>query len=158
MPTQAWERANDDRDDPVVRCDLDTTPFREVRRLVRGLLVDRGDVVVEDATLIADELVSNAHQHAPGPRMCRLSLLDHGRYLRIEVEDASPAPPRIRAPDARGGRGMVLIDQLASSWGVEHHDHHKTVWAHLRLDRAGSNSRARHLALAPRWPLSGVEQ
>lgn len=114
------------------------------------MLADRDGIVVDDAVLVTDELVSNAHQHAQGPRTCRLALVGHGRCLRVEVDDSSFAQPRIRPPDSTGGRGLVLVDRLASSWGVENYADHKTVWAEMVLDGAGSSGHARHLAVAPR--------
>jgi hypothetical protein len=56
----------------------------------------------------------------------------------------------MRTPDRSGGRGLVLVDRLASSWGVQHHADHKTVWAEVALDRTSSSSGpARHLSVAP---------
>lgn len=137
---------------PDVECDLDTTPVREVRRRVRGLLTGLGGIRVEDAVLVADELIANAHQHGSAPRTCRLTY--RGRRLRIEVDDASPRQPRMRTPDRTGGRGMILIDRLASSWGVQNHPDHKTVWAELALDGPGSSGNAPHLAVPPPVPSS----
>jgi len=121
---------------PDVKCDLDATPSPEVRRLIRGLLAGLGGIRVEDAVLVVDELISNAHRHGSAPRACRLTLSNHGRPRRllVEVDDASPNQPRMRTPDRTGGRGMILIDRLASFWGVHNHPDHKTVWAELALD------------------------
>jgi two-component sensor histidine kinase len=132
-------------------CDLETTTTRDVRHRVRDLLTGRAGVVVDDAVLVADELVSNAHRHGTAPRVCRLGLIHQGRCLRIEVDDASPHEPKIRTPDRSGGRGLVLIDRLASSWGVYRHGHHKTVWAELVLDRTGSSGHAPYLKPARTW-------
>ncbi|WP_369973562.1 MULTISPECIES: ATP-binding protein [Pseudonocardiaceae] len=129
-------------------CDLDTTPTKHVRRLVRGLVADHGGVVVEDAVLVADELVSNAHRHGAPRRTCRATLIHHGRRLRIEVDDTASGLPRIRPPDHSGGRGLLLVDRLASAWGVQHRAGGKTVWAELALDGAGHNGASRHLAVA----------
>lgn len=106
--------------------------------------------MVDDAVLVADELISNAHRHGRAPRRCRLALIDQGRCVRIEVDDTSARQPRMRIPDRSGGRGLMLVDRLASSWGVCNHADHKTVWAELALDRAGSSGHARHLTVAPR--------
>jgi anti-sigma regulatory factor (Ser/Thr protein kinase) len=136
-----------------VACDLDRTPNSHVRDLVRELLAGRSGVMVEDAVLVADELVSNAHQHAVAPRQCRLTLLDGGSRLRIEVDDASPEPPRERTPDSSGGRGLILVARLSSNWGVHRHADHKTVWADLAFDRPGSSGHAPHMtAVSSRLP------
>ena len=132
-----------------VACDLDKASNSTVRDLVRDLLTGRSGVVVEDAVLVADELVSNAHQHGDAPRHCRLELCEHGALLRIEVDDTSLNPPRIRTPDNFGGRGLILVDRLSARWGVHHHAHHKTVWAELALDRPGNSGQPRHLTAVP---------
>jgi two-component sensor histidine kinase len=154
MPMQPSNPADGEPDagDPHLRdvaCDLDKAPNRGVRDLVRALLTGRAGILIEDAVLVAEELVSNAHRHGDAPRLCRLALLGQGRRLRIEVDDASPAPPYIRTPDSTGGRGLVLVNRLASAWGVQRHTHHKTVWAELALDSPGSSGHTPHMAAAP---------
>jgi hypothetical protein len=114
--------------------DLDTTTARDVRHVVCDLLDGQAGLMVDDAILVTDELVSNAHQHGTAPRVCRLALINQGLCLRIEVGDASSRQPKIRIPDLSGGRGLFLVDRLASSWGVTgHQDQGKTVWAELIL-------------------------
>lgn len=117
---------------------------------MRDLVADRDGVMVDDAVLVVDELVSNAYRHAAAPRACRLALLDRGRRLRVEVDDASSDPPRMRTPDRSGGRGLVLVARLAAAWGVQHYRDHKTVWAELTVQGAGTGGHARHLATARR--------
>jgi hypothetical protein len=152
MPTQPWNSVVGESGGPNSRdiaCDLDKVPNRSIRDLVRGVLTGRTGITVEDAVLVAEELVSNAHRHGDAPRVCRLTLLGQGRRLRIEVDDASPTQPRMRTPDNTGGRGLVLVNMLASAWGVQRHAHHKTVWAELALDRPGSSGHAPHMTAAP---------
>ncbi|WP_157172393.1 hypothetical protein [Nocardia pneumoniae] len=43
----------------------------------------------------------------------------------------SPAPARICRPDHTGGRGLILVDQLATCWGVDYHGCGRTVCAEL---------------------------
>jgi anti-sigma regulatory factor (Ser/Thr protein kinase) len=130
-------------------CELDTTPVSTVRQLVRDLLYGQAGLAVEDAVLVVDELASNARQHGRAPRICRLALTNQDRRLRVEVEDTAPQQPRIRTPDHTGGRGLRLVDRLATAWGVYRHDRSKTVWAELALDRRGQHGRTPHLGVAP---------
>ncbi|WP_067685884.1 ATP-binding protein [Nocardia jejuensis] len=130
--------------DPVIVIDLDLTSLEQVRAQVRRLFGTRTGVVVDDAVQVADELVSNARRHGSPPRSCRLIMLNAQRLLRIEVEDSSPVAPTQRARDTTGGLGMVLIDRLSHSWGVIHHENHKTVWVEIATDRPG----ALHMAVA----------
>jgi two-component sensor histidine kinase len=116
------------------------------------MLADHAGLIADDAILVADELVSNALQHGQAPRACRLILVGNGSRLRIEVDDTSPQDPEIRTPDHTGGRGLILVDRLASRWGFTHHHDHKTVWAELTLNTPRSSGHAPHLTAARTWP------
>ncbi|MCP3803110.1 ATP-binding protein [Allokutzneria sp. A3M-2-11 16] len=128
-----------------ITCDLDAMSMREVRDQVRGLLAGGTGVPVEDAVQVVDELVSNSHRHGAAPRNCRISLVGRDR-LRVEVDDGSLDLPRIRPPDNSGGRGLLLVDRIASAWGATRREHAKTVWAEVDLGRPGVRGRAPHLA------------
>ena len=150
MSVQQEDTAGDGSVSSHFSCDVDSTSTREVRRLVRDVLRGRRDVMVDDAVLVADELVTNALLHAAGPRRCRVDLAHDGRRLRIEVDDAAPdRHPRLQTPDRSGGRGLVLLQRLTSAWGVQYHSGHKTVWAELALNRPGTSGNARHLTVVP---------
>jgi hypothetical protein len=52
--------------------------------------------------------------------------------LRAEVRDGSAVNPLPREPDEHGGRGVLILDALASRWGVfGHPGAGKTVWFEL---------------------------
>lgn len=53
--------------------------------------------------------------------------------VRIEVRDGSRVQPvrREGGPEARGGRGLVLLDAISRSWGVDCHGDGKSVWFEL---------------------------
>jgi len=92
--------------------------------------------VCERAELVANELVSNAVEHAHSSS--RLTITYTGAVVRISVRDYWPAPaPRPRPIDigARRGRGLHLVAALASAWSVEPHLDGKTIWANLSLGR-----------------------
>lgn len=152
MSIQPRDIADGDPHHPGLMCDLDATSIRRVRQLVRDLLDRHLGVLRDDAVLVADELVSNAIQHGDGPRSCRLTLLDEGHGLRAEVTDAGEGEPHLRTPDRTGGRGLVLVDRLATAWGVRWFPGYKTVWAELLTNTRERKRRAPHLAVAPEWP------
>lgn len=88
----------------------------------------------EAATVVVTELIANALQHAradpPGLRMAA----GDGR-LRIEVYDSDPHPPQLRDPGSldEAGRGLFLVDALASRWGFHKYGPGKAVWAELDI-------------------------
>jgi anti-sigma regulatory factor (Ser/Thr protein kinase) len=92
---------------------------RLARRVTMSTLTELGcsPEAVETAQLLVSELVTNTFEHAATPASLRL-LLD-GDEVLVEVEDGDPTPPRLLRPehDALGGRGMALVDSLASNWG-----------------------------------------
>ena len=90
--------------------------------------------VVDRAELLADELVTNAVLHARTSLRLRLEL--RGDILHIGVHDASPRLLRLVAsdPESETGRGLRLVEQLATAWGVSRRsDGGKVVWCTLRL-------------------------
>ncbi|TPQ20144.1 ATP-binding protein [Streptomyces sporangiiformans] len=117
---------------------------RLARLLALGQLdawdVPYGSGASDAAAVIVAELTANAVLHARVPgRGFELRLLLTGVHtLRIEVTDTradrrpeqSPTP----APDAESGRGLTLVEALATSWGVtDGPAPRKTVWAELTL-------------------------
>jgi anti-sigma regulatory factor (Ser/Thr protein kinase)/anti-anti-sigma regulatory factor len=94
--------------------------------------------VVERAELVVDELVTNAVLHARTDLRLRLEL--GGDWLHIAVRDGSPRLLRMVSvnPEAESGRGLRLVERLASAWGVHPHaDGGKVVWCTLKLFAAG---------------------
>lgn len=113
--------------------DLETVALGEVRAAARRLLSGCPEGVVEDAVQVCDELACNALRHARPSRACRLLLTRDARF-RVEVDDASPVRPRIRRPDHTGGRGLLLVERLATRWGVDCRGDGKTMWAELGVE------------------------
>jgi anti-sigma regulatory factor (Ser/Thr protein kinase) len=85
----------------------------------------------DDARLIVSELVGNAVRHAGTD--IDLTLMARGAGLRMEVSDGSTRPiqPRVATPTDEDGRGLALVDALASHHGVRRSPGGKTVWAEL---------------------------
>ncbi|KGM10039.1 serine/threonine protein phosphatase [Cellulomonas bogoriensis 69B4 = DSM 16987] len=82
------------------------------------------------AELVVSELVANAVLHGWGHLVLRL--FDTGEGLRIEVEDANPAPPVATDghPGRVGGFGMRIVERLAD-WGWRPAGTGKLVWARV---------------------------
>ena len=98
------------------------------RGIIRDLDADLPGDVVDDAELLVSEVVTNAIRHG-GP-LIKLSLLvdDHG--LTIRVYDGARTMPVPRHPDVDvpSGRGLQIVEQVASAWGIVLEPTGKTVW------------------------------
>jgi anti-sigma regulatory factor (Ser/Thr protein kinase) len=87
--------------------------------------------------LLVAELASNAVRHGrvPGRNFrLRLALVAAARTIRIEVSDARedrlPVRPQAPSAEEETGRGLLLVELLATRWGVTpRHPVGKTVWA-----------------------------
>ncbi|WP_311203350.1 sodium/proline symporter PutP [Streptomyces gossypii] len=77
--------------------------------------------------LIVSELVTNAIRHAAGSVRLRL-IRDRG--LICEVSDASSTSPRLRHARTtdEGGRGLLIVAQLAQRWGTRYTATGKIIW------------------------------
>ncbi|KOX25598.1 MULTISPECIES: ATP-binding protein [unclassified Streptomyces] len=102
------------------------------RHLVRGAL-DRWclDELVEGAALVVTELVTNCAQHARGTTIHVVVALHRTGWVRVSVVDRDRKPPvqRMPADDAERGRGLALVDAVATQWGVDPLPWGKRVWA-----------------------------
>lgn len=106
----------------------------EGRRFLRRTLRDWDcEELTDTACLLVSELLSNAVRHAGGP--LRLRLRRTGDELSVEVCDGSPILPRARAvcPDDESGRGLLLVEALASAWGTLPTEEGKAVWFSVPL-------------------------
>jgi anti-sigma regulatory factor (Ser/Thr protein kinase) len=90
-----------------------------------------------DSLLVLSELVTNAIVHGSGPIDVRVMHRDN--EIRIEVSDQARGVVAVadRGPEALGGRGLLLVRELAARWGVDPGDPGKTVWAELPVDPSG---------------------
>ncbi|MDI3402370.1 ATP-binding protein [Streptomyces cavernicola] len=117
-------------------------------RLARRLAAERldawgvsyGSDAHDAVVLIVAELAANAVQHGRVPgRDFHLRLLAAGATARAEVTDTRtervPVPSLPVGADAEGGRGLLLVECLASRWGWTPRSAApgKTVWAEFVL-------------------------
>ncbi|MGW5968544.1 SpoIIE family protein phosphatase [Streptomyces sp. NPDC055186] len=121
--------------DQVAVWDLPSDPavVAEARRTATRQLAHWGlDELVFTTELIVSELVTNAIRHAVGPVRLRL-LREHA--LVCEVFDGGATTPHLRHPRAmdEGGRGLLLVSQLAQRWGTRFVPDGKVIWAEQSL-------------------------
>ncbi|MEU2157359.1 SpoIIE family protein phosphatase [Streptomyces sp. NPDC019396] len=83
--------------------------------------------------LIVSELVTNAIRYGAPP--IQLRLIHHDNTLTTEVSDTSSTTPHLRRARTydEGGRGLLLIAQLAHRWGTRHAPAGKTIWTEQTL-------------------------
>ena len=111
---------------------------RAARRIVARAL-DEWDCqgAIDNVILLVSEVVGNAVVHAQTDVEVSVRLLRS--VIRIEVSDSSPEPLRPREVhlDAESGRGLQLVEQLASAWGEARTENGKVVWFEVpRMDDA----------------------
>lgn len=100
--------------------------------------------ILDEALLLVTELTTNSVVHARTEVDVEITAADTS--LTVTVLDFQPGTvvPNIPAPGAttadldERGRGLLLVDQLASSWGTLHFGGGKGVW--FRLDKPGAAS------------------
>jgi DNA-binding NarL/FixJ family response regulator len=114
--------------------DLALVSVPQARAFVEEQLVEWGaERFAEAAALVVSELATNAVVHAHSRFAVRLKLSPAA--LRIEIADsASDATPELREANqnAEGGRGLLLVSAVSSSWGVEPAaTSGKVTWAEL---------------------------
>jgi anti-sigma regulatory factor (Ser/Thr protein kinase) len=117
------------------------------RRMLRHMLRQWQLAAVADpALLLLSELVTNAvqassngaGQQPPSQQMICLTVQLTDASLVIRVWDANPALPVLQEADVTGdhGRGLLLVDFLADSWGHYAADGGKVVWCEVAIPGA----------------------
>ncbi|MET9807416.1 ATP-binding SpoIIE family protein phosphatase [Streptomyces halstedii] len=106
------------------------------RQQVREMLHDWADAEqVDSAELMVSEMSTNVLVHTDGDALlvAEVSGERGGRRLRVEVADASDELPHTRRPGemASSGRGLMLMEMLADTWGVDPQGAGKCIWFEL---------------------------
>jgi anti-sigma regulatory factor (Ser/Thr protein kinase) len=106
-----------------------TSSVPTARRLVESLLSSWGHADLGwSAALCVSELAGNCALHARTEFTVRIEL--EGEVVRVEVSDGSLRVPSQRAygTEATTGRGLRLVEEYSTRWGVDTTATGKTVW------------------------------
>lgn len=116
--------------------------LNRARRL--GLALD--EELSNDLRLLTGEVVANSVTHTQAA--CVVSVQWTGERLRVEVTDVDPTlvrPSQAEAMD-ENGRGLFLVDALATDWGSQPCTAGKKTWFELAIPASahGAVPAARH--------------
>ena len=103
-----------------------------------------GSSVADTAILLVSEVVTNAVLHAG--TAITVAVRVEPTSVRIEVRDGSVALPSRRRydEDAATGRGLELVELLATSWGTEQERNGKVVWFEVSADPSDGQTDHEH--------------
>lgn len=113
------------------------------RQQLRELLHDWPSAdQVDSAVLLLSEMLTNVLVHTDTDALLLAEVTDggDGRRIRVEVTDVGDDLPHLRSPGelASSGRGLVLVELLAHTWGVDPRGEGKCIWFELyEKDGAG---------------------
>ncbi len=101
----------------------------QARRFASQAMGRAPSEVAETVILMVSELASNCIRHTDS--RFELTVIRSAAEIRVEATDRGGGEPVIRSPGLADptGRGLQIVDMLASNWGVEHlPEKGKTVW------------------------------
>lgn len=104
----------------------------QARRFVESVLEGELEHFAYAATMLVSELVANAVLHT-GTTIEVVVLCPERDRVRVEVHDGSAQlPVRKHYSTLSGtGRGLLLVERMASAWGSRRKDDGKVVWFEL---------------------------
>ncbi|MFJ2030765.1 ATP-binding protein [Streptosporangium sp. NPDC087985] len=110
---------------------------RHTRAFVAEILGD-GHPCFDETILLTSELATNAVEHPTGPTgrprefLLTVTLLPHGVLITVQDPGSLTIPcPRDPDADATGGRGLALVNTLATRWGFHRDPHGTVIWFEL---------------------------
>lgn len=114
----------------------DHSPARGRQFVREALFSTARQDVVDIAVLLASELITNAILH--GRSEVELTVEINSAGVKVSAADMNSRLPVMQSIDelALDGRGIAIVNLLASSWGVTATEGGKIVWFCLDLPRA----------------------
>ncbi|MDI5967673.1 SpoIIE family protein phosphatase [Streptantibioticus silvisoli] len=119
----------------------DVRRVAELRGFLRDLMAAWGhESLTDELETLMSEVVTNALIHAHSE--VDVLLREYPDRLRAEVRDNDPRPPVpavVLAPDdsgdgeAESGRGLLIVDALATAWGSSPAGRGKTTWFEMAV-------------------------
>jgi anti-sigma regulatory factor (Ser/Thr protein kinase) len=101
----------------------------EARRFATEVLQDVSPEITATVELLVSELATNCIRHTDSA--FDLTVIQVRNEIRVEATDYDTGKPTMRSPKPTdpSGRGLRIVDALATAWGVEHRSAQgKTVW------------------------------
>lgn len=104
------------------------------RDFIRGSSAFLTESSRDSAALMVSELVTNAVLHGRPPVVLTVERVRSG--VQISVADDHPDGPVLRPPSRKAvaGRGMLVVEALAASWGVRRRPIGKSIWIRVADD------------------------
>lgn len=111
------------------------TSARRARAFVRDQV---STPLLDNAELVASELVTNGVLHAHSPMT--LGIVTGEDCVLIAVTDRSDERPAEHEPSlsAEGGRGIALVASIARQWGVHRQGSGKIIWCLIESEPTGA--------------------
>ena len=129
---------------------IDARSPATARKLLLSALDGREDPAVDDAVLMTSELVTNAVRHTRTVLLVVVTIENYTLHVDVTDDDPTLPAPLHRGHDATNGRGLRIVDALATRWGVTPTTDGKTVWFEIQLPQQGGDS-----AIPAAPPVSG---
>ena len=112
------------------------------REVVRAALTEAElTELMDEALLLTTEIATNGVVHARTD--IDLEVTADRDEVVVTVTDFAEGLPTRTTPNgvelAEGGRGMLLVDHFATSWGTNHHPSGKSVWFRLTRGHRGED-------------------
>ena len=138
MATNATHRLSEPRTERRLHLRADRHAPAAVRAMIRQMLDETHLAeMVDDVLLLATELTTNAVLHAGTDLAVTVDVnatrvhvaVADGHRGELPVLDPTSA---MRRPLLSHGRGLILVDRIATRWGVVHDNSGKSVWFEIQ--------------------------